>query len=139
MAGFVRFIEEQRKAGHPTPFAAHWQPYLDKRTGATIHSHAAVKWGGRELEKLRKAGDVRSDDKLSYFHSIRHMFITELAKAGVSEEWRAGIAGQKYGGVNSEVYNKAREDVSLTLPIITNSLASVACVLEEMLSQKSAP
>lgn len=131
-AGFVRFLEAQRAAGHATPFASQWSPWIDSKTRATIHSHSAVKWGGRELEKLRTAGKVGSGGKLTYFHSMRHTFVTQLASAGISEEWRTALAGQAHGGVNSQVYNKAREDVSLSLPILVDALEPLAALLRDV-------
>jgi hypothetical protein len=121
-AGFIRFLDEQRAAGHATPFASQWAPFTDRNTGGTVHSHSIVKWGGRELKKLRAAGLVGADSKLTYFHSMRHAFVTILTNAGIGEEWRAGLAGQVYGGINAQVYSKAREDVSQTLPMISAAL-----------------
>jgi hypothetical protein len=68
----------------------------------------------------------------TYFHSLRHSFVTFLANADVSEEWRAGLAGQAYGGINAQVYNKAREDISQTLPIITEALKPLQAILREV-------
>jgi integrase len=133
-AGFVRFIEQQRAAGYATLFAAQWTPWLDRKTGATIHSHSAVKWGGRELEKLKKAG-VIADRKLTYFHSLRHSFNTMLASAGIGEEWRAGLMGQSFGAINSQVYNKAKEDVSQTLPLILKALEPLVLILNDVLDR----
>lgn len=134
-AGFVAFLERQRELGYSTPFASQWTPYHDKKTGAVIHNHGAVKWAANELKKLRKAGLIDANAKLGYFHSLRHAFITLLDKAGVNEEWRAGIAGQAYGGVNSQVYSKAREDVSQTLPRIVAGLQPLEAVLSDLLAR----
>lgn len=138
-AGFVNFIQEQRVAGFATPFASQWSPSFDKETGGTIHGHAAVKWGGNEMKRLRNAGRIqpKSKRKLTYFHSMRHTFVTLLAAADIAEEWRAALAGQECGGVNSQVYSKAREDISATLPLIEKGLRPVAELLRNLLDKAS--
>ena len=130
-AGFLRFLEAERKAGARTPFERHWKPWRDPATGAVTHSHSIVKWGSRELQRLRKAGVIQG--RQSYFHSLRHTFVTMLAKAGISEEWRAGLAGQAHGGVNSQVYNKAREDVNETLPILVDAMKPLEAILRGLM------
>jgi integrase len=127
-AGFIDYIERERKFGAVTPFGRHWRAYIDRETGGVKHSKYLGKWGGRELDKLQAAGLLRLGN-FTYNHSLRHSFVTILAKAGVSEEWRAALAGQAYGGINSAVYNKAREDVTASLPIVTAGLADLATVL----------
>lgn len=129
--GFVRFIDEERAAGSATLFARQWAPWRDPGTGGVKHSHSAVKWGGRELEKLRASGQIATG-KQTYFHSLRHTFTTLLASAGIAEEWRAGLAGQAHGGVNSQIYNKAREDVSQTLPMVTAALKPLESIIREL-------
>jgi integrase len=129
-AGFIAYLQGEHAAGSATPFGRQWAAYTDPSTGGTIHSHSAVKWGGRELAKLRADGLV-SDGKQTYFHSLRHTFVTLLASAGVTEEWRAGLAGQAYGGINSQVYSKAREDVSVTGPMLVDALKPLEAVFLE--------
>ena len=133
-AGFIQFLRDEAAAGNRTPFQRQWTAFREPRTGAVVHSHAAVKWGGRELKKLRASGSITGNK--TYFHSMRHMFVTLLAKAGVSEEWRAGLAGQAHGGVNAQVYNKAREDASATLPLLVGGLAPLERVFRDVLGGK---
>ncbi len=129
--GFVDFIEGERAAGSATLFARHWAASRDAVTGGIKHSHSAVKWGGRELDKLRADGRI-ADGKQTYFHSLRHTFTTLLATAEIGEEWRAALAGQTYGGVNAQVYNKAREDVSRTLPLILKALQPLEAIVRNV-------
>lgn len=123
-AGFIRYLDSERQRGAVTAFDRCWTP-LRETGGRVKHSHPISKWGGRELSKLRASG-VICRERLAYFHSMRHAFVTLLGKAGISEEWRAAIAGHQYGGVNSQVYNKAKQDVAITLPIIVRGLEPLA-------------
>jgi len=129
--GFIAYLEHERSLGARTPFGRHWAPFKDRTTGGTKHSHGLTKWGGRELDKLQVAGKMRPG-KLTYFHSLRHTFVTTLPRAGINEEWRAALAGQAYGGVNALIYNKAREDEAATLPVVMNGIATLADVLAEI-------
>lgn len=133
--GFVTYLNRERTLGALTPFGRYWTPFKDQKTGGTKHSHGITKWGGRELAKLRAAGKMRPG-KLTYFHSLRHTFVTTLARAGIHEEWRAALAGQAYGGVNAVIYNKAREDESVTLPVILSGLKQLADILAVIASSR---
>lgn len=63
---------------------------------------------------------------------MRHAFITLLGKADVSEEWRAAIAGHQYGGINAQVYNKPKQDVTVSLPMIVRGLGLLADAFERV-------
>ncbi len=117
-AGLLDYLDGERRAGMVTPFARTWKPLVTERVK---HSHKITRWGGGELGMLRATGKI-TKEKVTYFHSMRHAFITQLAKAGVDEEWRAAIAGHQFGGINAQVYNKAKNDVSSTLPKIVQGL-----------------
>ncbi|KVF63042.1 hypothetical protein WJ17_27445 [Burkholderia vietnamiensis] len=49
---------------------------------------------------------------------MRHTFTTTLASAGISEEIRAALIGQEFGGVNSQIYNKIKQDVSESMKVM---------------------
>ena len=55
-----------------------------------------------------------------------------LAKAEVSEEWRSAITGHQFGGVNAQIYNKAKQDVTVTLPKIIKGLEPLVQVLQRL-------
>lgn len=129
--GFGDYLEGERKAGSATLFERQWKPWRDPSTGGIKHSHSAVKWGGRELAKLQTSGRIATG-KQTYFHSMRHTFATLLAAQGIGEEWRAGLAGQAHGGVNAQVYTKAREDVSQTLPMLTKGLKPLESIVRDV-------
>ena len=131
-AGFLDFIEGERKAGATTLFQRQWCAHRDQEFGLVKHSHAITKWGGRELDKLQAQGKLPNDN-VAYFHSMRHAFVTQLAEAGIGEEWRAGLAGHEYGQINAKVYNHAGDDVSVTLPIVEKGLAKLATMFEDLI------
>jgi integrase len=56
---------------------------------------------------------------------MRHTFVTELSKGGIAVEWRAALAGHKFGGMTSEVYTK-KDDVVFTKGILEAGLAPLA-------------
>lgn len=132
-AGFLDFIETERLAGAKTPFQRQWGAHRDREFGLVKHSHAITKWGGRELDKLQAQGALPNDN-ITYFHSMRHSFVTLLAKAGIGEEWRAGLAGHEFGQINAKLYNHAGDDVAVTLPILMTGLKELEAVFEGVVS-----
>lgn len=126
-AGFLDFVEGERRAGAKTPFQRQWAAHRDDQFGLVKHSHAITKWGGRELDKLQAQGKLPNDN-ITYFHSMRHSFVTLLAKAGIGEEWRAGLAGHEYGQINAKLYNHAGDDVCVTLPTLETGLKDLEAV-----------
>jgi hypothetical protein len=126
-AGFIDFLEDERARGAVTPFARTW-PAQRMADGWAKNAHKITKWGGRELARLRADKKI-TKARVSYFHSMRHGFVTLLGKAGVEEEWRAAITGHQFGGINAQVYNKAKSDVSITLPKIELGTALLAEML----------
>jgi integrase len=127
-AGLLDYLDGQRRAGFVTPFASTWKPLM---AGRVKHSHKITEWGGDELARLRKDGRITTE-KLTYFHSMRHSFTTLLAKAGVEEEWRAALTGHQFGGVNAQIYNKAKNDVAITLPKIEQGVAPLVEILTKL-------
>jgi hypothetical protein len=135
-AGFIDYLEAEREAGATTPFGRYWSPYRDPDTDGVKHSHSISKWGSRELKKLRTKHDsIRG--KLSYFQSMRHGFTTLLALEDIGEEWRAGLAGHAYGGMNAQVYNKAKNEVNATAPILERGLITLTRVLGKVIREPS--
>jgi integrase len=130
-AGFLDFVEGERKAGASTAFQQQWGAHRGKEFGLVKHSHAITKWGGRELDKLQAQGKLPKDN-ITYFHSMRHSFVTLLAKAGIEEEWRAALAGHEYGQMSAKLYNHADDDVAVTLPIVERGLSDLAVLFEKI-------
>jgi integrase len=130
-AGFTDYLQREADAGAVTPFGRYWSPLHDKKTGGVKHSHKITQWGGRELDKLQAKGLITRTG-LTYFHSLRHGFNTLLAGANVGEEWRSALLGQAFGGVNSQVYNKAGNDPTLTSPLVERGLIKLAEILREV-------
>jgi integrase len=136
-AGFIDYLNSEADAGAKTPFERHWKPFRDKKTRGVKYSHSAVKWGMNELNKLRREKLITRGG-LTYFHSMRHTFTTLLAGADIGEEWRAALAGHSYGGMNAQVYNKAKHDLAKTSPIVVRGLEGLAAVLRQLVSDTSA-
>ncbi len=103
-AGFIRFVDDVRKAGADRLFPA-WRPREDPTHGGKIYGHEASKWGGRQLAWLRNEKRI-TRDKLTYFHSMRHAFVNHLKQAQVAEEIRAALVGHEVGGINQNRYGK---------------------------------
>ncbi|MBR8146126.1 hypothetical protein KDW46_27610 [Burkholderia vietnamiensis] len=116
-AGFVAYLQQQHAKGFSRPFESAWKPHIDQETDGVKWSHPISKWGGRELKLLKNQGIVENT-KTTYFHSMRHTFTTTLASAGISEEIRAALIGQEFGGVNSQIYNKIKQDVSESMKVM---------------------
>lgn len=133
--GFIDFLMAEKRAGAKRPFERYWKPYIREQFQVVVYSHKITKWGGRELEKLRKAGKI-STPNVAYFHSHRHTLATELAKQGVTEEVRAAIAGQEYGGINNAVYNKLKDSPQALAPLIEKHLQAYAQLLDEVMRQR---
>ncbi|WP_449412066.1 DUF6538 domain-containing protein [Pandoraea soli] len=128
--GFIEYLTTQKNEGFSRPFEAGWKPHVGKEDGGSIKwSHKITKWGGAELAKLRKAGLV-PDGALAYFHSMRHTFANTLAAAKVTEEYRAALQGQAYGGINSQTYTKLRHDHAKLSETIEHALPSYAVLLD---------
>lgn len=128
--GFLEYLHTEGAAGAESPFSRHWRPWHDPKTGAFIREHSIVKWGGRQLKRLRKAGLVTTA-KTTYFHSMRHTLITHLALASVAPEWRAALCGQDAeGGVNEAIYSKLRDKIGHLSSIVESHLAEYVEALD---------
>jgi integrase len=90
-----------------------------------------TRWGSKSLAALRGEGKVPA--KVSYFHSMRHTFSTLLSMADITEEWRAALCGQAYGGINAKVYDKAKQDVGVTLPKLVAGLQPLEAMFTRVL------
>lgn len=120
--GFIDYLKAEKEAGAKNPFERHWKPWHDKETGGVLRSHSIVKWGSRQLALLRRQGAVRNA-KTTYFHSLRHTLITQLALKGIPPEWRAALCGQEAeGGVNEALYAKLRSQISALTTIVEDNL-----------------
>lgn len=126
-AGFIEFIKNERAAGAMTPFERVW-PALRAADGRVKHGQYISRWAATQMDALVESGKLKR--RLAYFHSMRHSFVTLLAKAGITEEWRAALAGHQYGGMNAQVYTK-KQDVSFTCPFIIKGLEPLAVILIE--------
>lgn len=121
--GFVDFLLAQRSRGAHRPFTSRRAPHGSMEPGpATLRadikwSHKISKWGGHRLQKLRKDGKVASDSA-TYFHSMRHTFITTLARAGVPEPLRAALTGHDNGGINGQSYTKFKDGPTSTFDVL---------------------
>jgi integrase len=124
--GFLDYLEDERKAGAITPFSRTWKPLKGARVK---HAQKITDWGVESLKTLRAQGAI-TKERVGYFHSMRHSFTTFLSKADIAEEWRAAITGHAFGGINAQIYNKAKNDVSVSLPKIVKGLESLAEVLK---------
>lgn len=130
--GFIDFLNAEKAQGAATLFERHWKPHRDPETGAVIRAHGIVKWGSRQLNRLRRTG-ILTTPGTSYFHSMRHTISTHLAKKGIAPEWRAAICGQETtgGGVNEEIYTKLRNDVSALSKVLEESMSEYVAMLDK--------
>lgn len=132
--GFVDFLLAQRARGPGRPFALHWAPHgsMESEPGALRAdikwSHKISKWGGHRLQRLREDEKVASDNA-TYFHSMRHTFITTLAKAGIPEALRAALTGHDNGGINGQIYTKFKDDPTSTLDVLVTGSKPLSTVL----------
>lgn len=132
--GFVDFLRAAARSETGRPFSSHWAPHGQlmpegSSSRADIKwSHKISKWGGSSLKELRKANAVASDTA-TYFHSMRHTFITTLAKAGVPEALRAALTGHDNGGVNGQIYTKFKDDPTSTYDALVKGAAQLEVVL----------
>ncbi|QIE22613.1 site-specific integrase [Caballeronia sp. SBC2] len=132
--GFVDFLQTQRANASGRPFASHWAPHgsTEPEPGVTRAdikwSHKISKWGGHRLQKLRRDGSVASDSA-TYFHSMRHTFITTLARAGVPEPLRAALTGHDNGGINGQTYTKFKDDPTSTFDVLVTGSEPLSTVL----------
>lgn len=128
--GFIEFLLNQRHQGYDRPFAAGWSPHIENGTDYKW-SHKLTKWGGAELRKLIQAGKL-PDCKLAYFHSLRHAFAEALAARGVSEEFRAALQGQAFGGINAQTYAKLKHNHNALSEIVEAHLEGYAALLDSL-------
>lgn len=132
--GFVEFLQAAACSETERPFSSHWAPHgaLTPEGAASRAdikwSHKISKWGGSRLKELRKANAVASDTA-TYFHSMRHTFITTLAKAGVPEALRAALTGHDNGGINGQIYTKFKDDPTSTYDALVTGASELAATL----------
>jgi integrase len=103
-AGFLDYLAGLRHSGETRLFPP-WKPRHDPEFGGTIFGHAAVKWAGREMTKLRSSGQI-TRPKLTYLHSMRHAVINHMKQRQVDESLRAALVGHEFGGINNNRYGK---------------------------------
>lgn len=135
--GFVDFLRAAARSETGRPFSSHWAPHGELTPeGAALRadikwSHKISKWGGLRLRELRKAAAV-APGNATYFHSMRHTFITTLAKAGVPEALRAALAGHDNGGINGQIYTKFKDDPTSTSEALVAGAAQLEAVLRSI-------
>lgn len=122
--GLLDYLEKEKRAGARTLFEREWEPLAQKNApGSFKFSHSMIKRGSRALIRLDKQHKLVKG-KTSFFHSLRHSFISQLAVKGVSIEMRCAISGHKPegGGINSTTYTKLRAQVEPKLAAIDDNL-----------------
>jgi integrase len=126
-AGFLDYVDKLKKAGATRPFPG-WKPRVDPTHGGQIFAHEAIKWSGRQLEKLRAAGKI-TRPKLTYLHSTRHALVNHLKQKLVDEGLRSAIVGQESGGINQNRYGKGYT-VKLLGDTLVENLPEYATLIE---------
>lgn len=86
--GFLRYVEETKKAGKERAF-----PELERGAGGKL-TDSWSKWFGRYLRET-----VAITDSRITFHSFRHAFKDACREAGIAEEIHDILTGHKRGGV----------------------------------------
>ncbi len=127
--GFIDYMNVEKAAGSRTLFERHWTPLASDRPHTFDFAHGITKWGSRTRARLAKSKSLLTP-KTTYFHSLRHTFTSHLAKAGISEEMRAAITGQEYGGVNATTYAKLQDDVGSKVAIIEKYFGAYVDLLD---------
>jgi len=134
--GFIKFLQEQQRAGLERPFQKEWKPRQAKSDLGQIikWSHYVSRWGGRQLVKI--AGVKGFDAKpLAYFHSMRHTFKRILGDAGVTSEISEALSGRRYGGADAERYEKLKQNhVRLSTEGIERGLDVLAALLDKCMT-----
>ncbi len=121
--GLLDYLEDQKRSGARTLFERAWKPLAQKEKNSFKFSHGITKRGGRALSRLDDGGKLERG-KATFFHSLRHSFISQLAIKGVSIEMRCAISGHKPegGGINTTTYTKLRAQVAPKLSAIDDNL-----------------
>ncbi len=121
--GFLDYLEAQRKVGSRTLFEQGWEPLAQAEKDSYKFSHGITKRGSRALARLHRDGRL-TKGKTSFFHSLRHTFISHLAAKGVNLELRCAITGHKPegGGMNAGRYTKLKSEIAPMLPAIDRNL-----------------
>lgn len=129
--GFIEFLRAQKDAGFARPFESNWKANIFEDGEAYKWSHYVTNWGGRELAKLRESGQIADpENKLSYFHSMRHLVSQLMGRAKVPAEVAEAALGHKYAGGERERYNKLKSDpVQLSREAIEPGLMALASLL----------
>ena len=136
--GFVEFLQTASRSETARPFSSHWAPHGEPTPEAASMranikwSHKISKWGGRRLRELRMV-DMVAPGSATYFHSMRHTFITTLAKAGVPEPLRAALTGHDNGGINGQIYTKFKDDPTSTFDALVMGASELASTLRSNL------
>lgn len=109
--GFVDYLIQERDAGFSRPFERGWGALILKGETKPKWSHYIANWGGRELKKLEQIeGFAAVDNRLSYFHSMRHTFSQCMGRANVSPVVCEAALGHAYAGSEQERYRKLKAD-----------------------------
>ncbi|MDR5736591.1 MULTISPECIES: hypothetical protein [unclassified Caballeronia] len=134
--GFIDYLKAQLEGRQLRPFESAWKPHIGKpaangqpNSGLIKWSHKITKWGGDTLAELVEAGSLPAGTALTYFHSMRHTFADTLAAAKVTEEYRAAIQGQAFGGMNAQTYAKLRQNHNALSETIETALGCYAELL----------
>ncbi|WP_157160251.1 site-specific integrase [Cupriavidus sp. BIS7] len=133
--GFVEFLRTEARSETGRPFSSYWAPHgeLIPEDATALRanikwSHKISKWGGRRLRELQKAKLI-APGNATYFHSMRHTFITTLAKAGVPEPLRAALTGHDNGGINGQIYTKFKDDPTSTFDALVMGASDLVATL----------
>lgn len=138
--GAVDYLKQQASQGYTRPFESQWPPHefrgsdVEKPILANKWSHKISKWGGRELKKLVAAG-LLVKGKKTYFHSVRHTFITHLASRDVPQEKSDMLTGHQTPGESAVTYNKLRNDAAHLSRLVEANLDRYVSALNEALKK----
>ena len=109
--GFVGYLQQEHKAGFSRPFERGCGPLIPKGEAKPKWSHYITNWGGRELEKLKRIeGFATANNRLTYFHSMRHTFSQYAGWDEIHPEICEAIMGHTYSGSERERYHKLKSN-----------------------------
>ena len=131
--GLIKFVQAEKKAGARTPFERQWEPLRLDEPDMYNFAHGATKRGSRVMARMKASGEMPKGTA-SWFHSLRHSFISQLAAKGVPAEMRCAITGHKPGGgINATVYSKLRDQIAPKVPVIEGNLGEYVEQLRDAL------
>jgi uncharacterized protein YfaQ (DUF2300 family) len=133
--GFVNYLNAEMAAGAKRPFERVWPCtvlHIDRAKGlrGVKWAREISKWGGHEMRRQVKRGQLSVLPGQTYFGSMRHSFATHLKRRDLGVEDRSMLQGQSIGTVNGDTYVDLRNDPIWASEIVERELTAYADLLD---------